>query len=141
MGFTFKLFPTICFRTRYSSPLDMKPSRSISYTLNATVSGREQEGYRGRDREWGLRCRVWYRCSKGRSISALHDIQSNDNYSHLNFSSLPPLLLNALNPPTNSWKSTVPLPLKDISSASVSVQLDPRVAPAVAEVKLTLHRI
>jgi hypothetical protein len=34
---TFKLFPTICFSTRYSSPFEIYPSRSISYTLNATA--------------------------------------------------------------------------------------------------------
>lgn len=34
---TFKLLPTIIFNTKNSSPLEMKPSRSISYTLNATV--------------------------------------------------------------------------------------------------------
>lgn len=27
---TFRLFPTICFSTRYSSPLEMNPSRSMS---------------------------------------------------------------------------------------------------------------
>jgi hypothetical protein len=27
---TFRLFPTICFNTRYSSPFEMNPSRSMS---------------------------------------------------------------------------------------------------------------
>ena len=34
---TLRLFPTIILSTRKSSPLEMYPSRSISYTLNATV--------------------------------------------------------------------------------------------------------
>lgn len=34
---TFRLFPTIIFNTRNSSPLEMYPSRSMSYTLNATA--------------------------------------------------------------------------------------------------------
>ena len=34
---TFKLLPTIIFSTRNNSPLEMKPSRSISYTLKATT--------------------------------------------------------------------------------------------------------
>lgn len=33
---------------------------------------------------------------------------------HRIFSSRPPLLLNALRAPTNSWKSTVPLPLHEL---------------------------
>ena len=38
---TFRLFPTICFNTKNSSPLLMNPSLSISYTLKATKHGRE----------------------------------------------------------------------------------------------------
>ena len=34
---TLRLFPTIILSTRKSSPLEIYPSRSISYTLNATV--------------------------------------------------------------------------------------------------------
>lgn len=38
LGVTFRLFPTIIFRTRKSSPFEMKPSLSTSYTLNATAA-------------------------------------------------------------------------------------------------------
>lgn len=40
---TFRLFPTIIFSTRNSSPFEMKPSRSMSYTLNATVGSKRDE--------------------------------------------------------------------------------------------------
>lgn len=42
-GLTFKLFPTICFNTKYSSPFEMNPSLSMSYTLNATACERQPE--------------------------------------------------------------------------------------------------
>ena len=46
---TFKLLPTIILSTRNSSPLEMNPSRSISYTLKATTPtwgehGADQKG-------------------------------------------------------------------------------------------------
>lgn len=37
---TFKLLPTIIFNTKKSSPLEMNPSRSTSYTLKATIMWR-----------------------------------------------------------------------------------------------------
>lgn len=70
---TFKLLPTIILSTRNSSPLEMNPSRSMSYTLKATVPTRGEQTQR--------------RGTRG---------------VHRSFSSRPPLLLNALNPPTNS---------------------------------------
>lgn len=49
------------------------------------------------------------------------------------FSSRPPRLLNALSPPTNSWKSTVPPPLDEMNSVSVRT-------PGRAEGGRTLRR-
>lgn len=43
---SFKLFPTIIFNTKNSSPFEISPSRSMSYTLKATES-EEREGERG----------------------------------------------------------------------------------------------
>ncbi len=39
---TFKLLPTIILSTRNSSPLEMNPSRSMSYTLKATAPKRDE---------------------------------------------------------------------------------------------------
>ena len=86
---TFKLLPTIILSTRNSSPLEMNPSRSISYTLKATTP---TWGEHGADQKGTGTRGAW------RGV-------------HRSFSSRPPLLLNALKPPTNSWKSTVPPPL------------------------------
>ena len=44
---TFRLFPTIILSTRKSSPFEIYPSRSISYTLNATVHAIKSERGRG----------------------------------------------------------------------------------------------
>jgi hypothetical protein len=60
-GRTLRFEPTIILSTRKSSPFEMKPSRSMSYTLNATREG---------GREWGGRgapARQLRRCDCGRA--------------------------------------------------------------------------
>src|ERR1700729_1661232 len=59
---------------------------------------------------------------------------------HRSFSSRPPLLLNALRPPTNSWKSTVPPPLyKRSPSVRSSTLMEHEEAFNVRSTR-TLHR-
>jgi hypothetical protein len=79
--------------TRKSSPFEMNPSRSMSYTLNAT----------GRAARQPARLPA-HPCA----------------HAQRSFSSRPPRLLNALSPPTNSWKSTVPPPLRPRVSATAA---------------------
>lgn len=105
---TFRLFPTIIFNTKNNSPFEIKLSRSMSYTLNATatsIGSISQYKTRGPQVPQTRTPRVKREWEKGKQDNA-----------HLSFSSRPPRLLNALSPPTNSWKSTVPPPLEPQSN-------------------------